>query len=173
MPYSQCPHGVSAVVLFKMKPAATALSLRPVAHILKTPGETYHTEECAASSRAVGGRRGHRPGHTHWTPGIPHHHWDPTFNRVTDRGELWPESQVCWINQTVQLKEIIMWQLCLHRGRKLQNVLSSQLDFKLKTVDVNVLCSSYDIENLFLNCFVFSIRFCSISGWVVLTDCQG
>lgn len=51
--------------LVEMKHAASALSLWPVAHILKTPGETYHTEECAASSREVGGRRGHRPGHTH------------------------------------------------------------------------------------------------------------
>lgn len=40
---------------------------------------TYHTVVCESSSPSVGGRRGHRPGHTPWTPGIPHHRWDPTF----------------------------------------------------------------------------------------------
>lgn len=47
--------------------------------------KTYHTEECAASSHAVGGQHGRKPWCTRWTPGIPHHRWDPTFNRVRNR----------------------------------------------------------------------------------------
>lgn len=31
---------------------------------IKKTGGTYHTEECDASSRAVCGQRGHRPGRT-------------------------------------------------------------------------------------------------------------
>lgn len=60
---------------------------------LKHLGEAYHSEEFAASSHAVGGQHGRRPGHTRWTPGIPHHHWDPTFNRTTNRGVVCERDQ--------------------------------------------------------------------------------
>lgn len=38
-------------------------SVRPGTHF-KTPGKTYHTEECAASTHAVGGQHGRMPGRT-------------------------------------------------------------------------------------------------------------